>query len=86
VVELRGTQVSIATGNHATGVQATSYDNTVVTFDRDVHDCAFQVTPRGGFPTANAVPVDSDVHEVVVTLTLNGSSFVLGSYSLTVSC
>jgi hypothetical protein len=87
IVSAHNGQVALAGGSHAIGVEATTFDNTVVTFDRDVQGCAFQVTPRGGFPAVTATTFSADVHKVVVTLSLSqGASFVLGPFSLTVSC
>lgn len=73
--------VQLDSGSHATAV-AFADGGTVVTFDRDVHTCAMQVTVReAGDITATAQP-GSDIDDVQVQL--HGTS--LADFSLSVSC
>lgn len=79
-----GVAVYFVHQSHAADVQLVN-GVTVVTFDRDVHACAYQVTSQSGHLSttahsvgANQVQVDlfdNDIHQEV-----------LRAYSLTVSC
>lgn len=77
--------VRVASGNHATGAEFTSNGTSLVTFDRDISQCAIQVTGQVNHPAISARPSDADVHKVQVALFEN-DVIVNRPYSVTVSC
>ena len=79
-----GPIVTLRSGSHATGAQFVG-THSVVTFDRDVSDCAVAVTPQASHPAVTARPSSSDIHAVEVFLFENDTP-VNRPYSMTVSC
>jgi hypothetical protein len=77
--------VRVASGSHAIGAEFTSNGTSLVTFDRDVSQCAIQVTAQVSHPAISARPSDADVHKVQVALFEN-DVIVNRPYSVTVSC
>jgi hypothetical protein len=81
---VNGPTVQLASGSHATDAQFVG-TSSVVTFDRDVHNCAMQVTARSNHSDVTARPSSSDPDAVEVSLFENDVA-VNRAYSLTVSC
>ena len=70
--------------SHATDVEVLGNGATVVTFDRNVGTCAYQVTPESQHPSASAFPYSAT--QVEVNLYNNQDELILTPFSLTVSC
>ena len=81
----QGPTVRVASGSHATGAEFTSNGTSLVTFDRNISQCAIQVTVQAGHAAVSARPSDADGHKVQVGLFEN-DVIVNRSYSITVSC
>ncbi|HEY3632871.1 MAG TPA: hypothetical protein VGL21_18360 [Jatrophihabitantaceae bacterium] len=76
--------VTIDSGSHAVNAEFVE-DYSLVTFDRDIHACAVQVTPRTLHATVAASPFTGDAHKVQVHIYENDVA-VNRAYSLSVSC
>jgi hypothetical protein len=80
-----GLALHLVNQSHATDVQLAPGGVTVVTFDRDVHACAYQATSHVAHRVLSARSVGTNQVQVGI-FDLSTNQEALGKYSLTVSC